>query len=127
MSGVKITYGGNGLGTVVTAGLDRDIIVLLKVDTSVLAVRVLCKAEELPLGAGVARTHVVLVVLPVATGLVTAGIARVIAAVAVATTTVRTALIERASASTSAAVAETSRASAEVRARRVPTRKKRVS
>jgi hypothetical protein len=60
------TYGSDGFWNIITTGFNRNIIVLFKVDTSVLTVKVFSSTEKLAFSARVSVTDVVNTVLPVA-------------------------------------------------------------
>jgi len=83
----RVGEGGDGLGNALTAGLDRDIVVLLEVDTAVLDVGVVGDTEQLALNTRVGRTGDVLAVFPLAVartaGLLTTALARVAVGVSV--------------------------------------------
>jgi hypothetical protein len=79
----KSTYGSNGFWNIVTTSFNRDIIVLFKVDTSVLTVKIFNNTEKLTFSARVSVTNVVNTVLPVALAFFAARSIAVIAIAAV--------------------------------------------
>lgn len=85
----------DGLGNIVAGSLDRDVVVLLEVDTGVLLGRVVRGTEKLTLDTGVSRAGDVLSVAPLA-------ITRAASAVVAATTTTRVAVEVAATAITTA-------------------------
>lgn len=78
----------NRLGNIISRSLNRDVVVLLEVDASVLLGRIVGSTEELALDAGVGRTRDVLAVLPLAIARAASSVATAGAAVATFMTTV---------------------------------------
>lgn len=60
----RVGEGEDGLGHVLTRGLDGDVVILLKVDTSVLLGRIILGTEELALNARVGRARHMFSVMP---------------------------------------------------------------